>query len=108
MFKARFQTDTDGEEYFLFWCVGCLHLHSFRIKAGAQNAPGAPVWQFDGNRQKPTFSPSLLNREPLLLMSPDRICHLFLRNGTIEYLSDCTHSFAGKNVEVEMKEDDES
>lgn len=30
------------------------------------------------------------------------ICHSFVRNGKIEFLSDCTHELAGKTVELEI------
>jgi hypothetical protein len=28
------------------------------------------------------------------------VCHSFVRNGKIEYLSDCTHNLAGKTVDI--------
>jgi hypothetical protein len=28
-------------------------------------------------------------------------CHLFITDGKIEYLADCTHELAGKTVEME-------
>ena len=35
----------------------------------------------------------------------DTICHSFIRDGFIEYLSDCTHSLAGKTVELKELQD---
>lgn len=33
---------------------------------------------------------------------PDRkCCHLFITNGNIEYLTDCTHDLAGKTILLE-------
>ena len=55
---------------------------------------GEVVWEFDGNHSRPTFSPSLLNQT-----SRTR-CHLHLRDGVLEFLSDCTHDLAGKSVQL--------
>lgn len=30
-----------------------------------------------------------------------RVCHSFVRDGKIEFLSDCTHRLAGQTVEME-------
>lgn len=79
-------------------------------------------WQFNGDfGNKPTFSPSFLVRTGHHVPShtgdcwcthyerhPDKpktfactICHTFVTNGQIQYLSDCTHEYAGKTVEME-------
>jgi hypothetical protein len=29
------------------------------------------------------------------------VCHSFIRNGKIEYLSECTHELAGQTVDME-------
>jgi hypothetical protein len=31
---------------------------------------------------------------------PSPLCHSFVRDGRIEFLSDCTHSLAGQTVEL--------
>lgn len=69
-----------------FWCEGCDHAHQFGTS-----------WNITGTDDKPTVSPSILvtyNGEP-----PSR-CHSFIREGRIEYLSDCTHALAGKTVDL--------
>jgi hypothetical protein len=78
----------DGEVY-SFWCPGCEQHHLFAVRK-----EGRPSWTFDGNMQQPTFSPSLLY--------PDKTprCHLFLRNGKLEFCSDCEHELAGKTVDL--------
>jgi hypothetical protein len=54
----------------------------------------SPSWDFDGNLESPTLSPSILTRYN------DQVCHSFLRNGVFEFLSDCTHEFAGQNIPI--------
>lgn len=67
----------------MFWCPGCDGAHGF----GAS-------WTFDGNMMHPTVSPSLLSTYGT---NPKR-CHLFIRGGMLEFLSDCTHELAGQTV----------
>jgi hypothetical protein len=43
-----------------------------------------------------TFSPSLLCNQH----HAQSRCHLFVRDGRIEFLSDCHHELAGKTVEI--------
>lgn len=82
----------DGYMRFLFWCPGCEGYHSFNHH-----------WKFDGNMDKPTVSPSLLVNAGRECPSEPR-CHLFLRNGVIQFLSDCTHDLAGQSVPLEEHE----
>lgn len=49
--------------------------------------------------EKPTFSPSLLSSR-----GTDRQCLLFVRDGMIEFLSDCAHELRGQIVA--MKDDE--
>ena len=86
----------------LFWCPGCNEAH----KVGDS-------WQFDGNEESPTFSPSVLTWGPrpnteeelsayfdqgVPLPNVERRCHSFIRAGQIEFLSDCSHGFAGSTL----------
>lgn len=57
-------------------------------------------WTFDGNEQRPTFSPSMLVYENPNANPPSPRCHSFVRDGRIEFLSDCTHAMAGKTVDL--------
>lgn len=81
------------------WCPGCAGMHIFYTK---YPAPGGARWTWDGNAEKPTFSPSMV-------ISCDGIpdegwpasrCHYFLRAGTIQFLADCTHELRGKTVSL--------
>lgn len=67
---------------------------------------------------KPTFSPSLLidserydppvtpenheqwKREPWPQKKVRFVCHSFVRDGMIQFLTDCTHKLAGQTVEL--------
>lgn len=79
---------------YMFWCPGCLEHHVFYTN---DTDPSTPRWSFNEDPEAPTFSPSLLNRK---CDGRDR-CHLFLREGQLQFLSDCTHSLAGKTVPLE-------
>ena len=97
---------------FMFWCPGCKEHHGVWTKK--RNILGA-TWSFNGDMEKPTFDPSLLIRgkRPLIgdeyrrimagerLDIPDLVCHSFIRDGQIQFLSDCTHELAGKTVPME-------
>jgi len=39
------------------WCPGCDRLHPFRLAPGDERGV---FWEWDGNLERPTFSPSLL------------------------------------------------
>lgn len=97
-----------------FKCPGCNSNHVVNITEAKQQR-----WTFDGNYERPTLSPSVLvtvghyisghqsecwcdyNRK-----HPDDVCfecvrcHSFVRNGYIEFLSDCSHALAGQTVEL--------
>jgi hypothetical protein len=79
--------ETVGYEIF---CPGCKCGHCFYVKPPHKDGTG-PVWTFDGNMEKPTFSPSMLVRGVTT-------CHSYVRKGMIEFLGDCTHDLVGKTV----------
>ena len=76
------------EQRFVFRCPGCGEAHMIKV----------PVWSFDGNFERPTISPSIKATNPN--SEPSFVCHSFVRNGQIEFLGDCTHSLAGKTVDL--------
>ena len=85
-----------GEEYRIayIWCPACDDLHGLPIEG-----TGHPVWEFDGNLDAPTLSPSILTRYgPRGDEKDDRVCHSFVRAGRWEYLTDCTLELAGQTV----------
>lgn len=63
-------------------------------------ANGDPGWTFNGSETAPTFAPSLLNSWNEGPERTPKRCHLYVRNGEIEFLADCTHDLAGKTVRM--------
>jgi hypothetical protein len=108
---AQHAEDTIHADY-LFWCPGCQTTHG--VWTEYCNGVGA-IWSFNGDLERPTFAPSLLLRftrditdaERLQALSgvplnlPQSVCHLFIRDGRIQFLGDCTHALAGKTVPME-------
>ena len=88
----------------LAWmCPACDHPHILSTEQyGPKDAKAR--WTFNGNVNAPTFSPSILST----MAAPDGthyVCHSFVRNGMIEYLSDCTHKFAGQIIPLGLMDD---
>lgn len=90
-----------GNQHWSFFCPGCQERHTI----------DANTWGFNGSVLSPTFSPSYLtwidpnpNADPQY--DPTGIyrngfrCHSFIREGRIEFLSDCTHELAGQTVDL--------
>lgn len=98
-----------------FWCPGCGHAHAITY--------GGNGWSWDGNVERPTFSPSILVRnghyadgkrgeengcwctynaehpnDPSIFTCG--ICHSFVKDGQIQFLGDCTHALAGQTVPI--------
>lgn len=79
-----------------FDCPGCRMVHTpYTVRHGDK-----PVWEFNGNVDLPTFSPSILVRWQHGEQREERRCHSFVRYGRIEFLSDCTHSLKGQTVDL--------
>lgn len=77
-----------------YYCPGCKLTHIFRVSRGlAWN--GEPVWTWNGDIDRPTFSPSMGCN-----MGTEIQCHSFVRDGKIEYLSDSRHELAGQTIEM--------
>lgn len=71
------------------YCPGCKSIHVIYT----------PRWSFDGNVEKPTFSPSIR----IFTRADDGIpevteCHYHIRNGVIEFCGDSAHELKGQNV----------
>jgi hypothetical protein len=82
------------------WCPACEWMHHIRVV-------DPNPWEFDGNSDSPTFSPSVKveyngpdadTRPDGRRRRPSKVCHYFLRAGEIEFLPDCTHEMAGQKV----------
>lgn len=73
---------------YIFYCPACQCVHPFEV----------PRWDFNGDLERPTFTPSLrvFQREGDTRATA---CHLFLKDGRIEYCGDCPHAMAGQTIE---------
>ncbi|WP_281686707.1 DUF6527 family protein [Pseudomonas citronellolis] len=93
----------EGRLYFL--CPGCQMVHGISVGEG----PG-PRWTWNGSADRPSFQPSILVRYPWrLLESGEReqvVCHSFVTDGRIQFLSDCTHELAGQTVDLPNLDDE--
>lgn len=105
----------NGDEGLTFFCPGCGDHHSIRTK-------GATAWGWNGDVEKPTFTPSVLVRSGHYVPGRDKdgcwctynaereakgekpskfkceVCHSFVKDGQMQFLSDCTHALAGQTV----------
>jgi len=82
--------DTKGEHRgWMIFCPGCGHGHVYDTR-----------WTFNGDMNKPTFTPSYLSR---CKSGPEKtlsVCHSFVTDGRIKFLNDCTHALAGQTVDL--------
>lgn len=97
-----------------FECPGCGTVH--RIQHGAGDGPR---WGWNGDAERPTFTPSILVRwdqwEPpattpeicekikrgeIRQTAVPKVCHSFVTDGQIQFLGDCTHALAGQTVPI--------
>ena len=77
----------DQNEYM---CLGCRHTHAFALKSEGGHH------EFNMDLENPTVTPSLLQN----FSGDSKLCHSYITNGNINYLSDCQHDLAGKEVEL--------
>ena len=77
-----------------FYCPGCKTAHFVN-----------QTWTYNGNREEPTFSPSILvsSHIPERGDKPGEVrttCHSFITCGRIRFLNDCRHDLAGETVDL--------
>ncbi len=100
----KHEVHADGAETLYWQCPGCEYGHSAHVKLGSQSHPATKVWGWNGSVDRCTLTPSYVSWNDEHIDPEDgfvfaaRRCHIFIRDGQIEFLSDCTHEFAGKTV----------
>lgn len=52
-----------------------------------------PSWNWNGNLEAPTLSPSILSNGYCR-------CHSFLKDGMFQFLNDCDHPLVGQEVPI--------
>lgn len=72
---------TNSDNLYLFWCPGCKCCHQIDTER----------WIWDGDDELPTVSPSILIKTPVR-------CHLFIRDGKLQFLSDCEHEYRSQTI----------
>lgn len=82
--------------YFTHWCPACEGAHQY-----------SQTWKFNGNIDKPSFSPSMKitysgkdagEKRDDDHRAPAARCHYFLTDGELRFCGDCSHSMSGKTV----------
>lgn len=91
-----------------FTCPGCGHDHSAYVRASRdyieltrRNGRTIPIWQWNRDLEKPTITPSILFRTTEWNETEkirDVVCHSFVEDGNIRFLSDCTHELRNQTV----------
>jgi hypothetical protein len=116
MSKLTFDNDGDG---ITFYCPGCDSAHRIIVSNPSKRTNG---WTYNGNADKPTFSPSVLVNStkatkrgeeqydawvsagyPKPAPDLDRmatVCHSFVTDGRIQFLDDCTHHLKSQTVDL--------
>jgi hypothetical protein len=91
----------------MYWCQGCEDAHVVTVE-------GSRAWGYNGNPDAPTFTPSVLTQWHKLVREGGRwtgeyhrdangdpikqVCHTFITNGQVQFLSDCSHALAGQTL----------
>jgi hypothetical protein len=104
-----------------FICPGCGQDHTCPTAEYHAEGYQNDIWGFNGNFDRPTFTPSLLWRSGHFMHSPTPQqpycwhnpapgveakpewcyrCHSFVTDGRIQFLSDCSHALAGQIIEL--------
>jgi hypothetical protein len=89
----------------LFYCPGCGYPHNVVPKDESvlpphapeshqgYRSPNGPRWVWNGDKESPTFTPSIL-------CQADERCHSYVTDGKIRYLPDSTHALSGQTIDI--------
>lgn len=90
----------------MFWCPGCEEGHAVTVSAAYNQGIN---WGYNGDPAAPTFTPSVLvtyngpdagQTDTEGHRAPQAVCHSFVTDGRIQFLTDCTHALAGQTVDL--------
>lgn len=90
-----------------FKCPGCCQMHHVTVY-------GSRGWTFNGDGDRPTFSPSVLVKGTVPITDDEHatimaggtiepkpvVCHSFVTDGRIRFLDDCTHALSGQTIDL--------
>ena len=70
------------------WCEPCDQVHIL---------PSGRGWTWNGDVEKPTYSPSFKHSWHEGPERVAKVCHYVLTDGILAYCGDCTHGMAGQS-----------
>lgn len=77
---------------YIFYCPGCETYHFVQDKGIGPN------WRITGlEKDKPTVKPSIRVRSG---RNMEEICHSFITDGEIKFLTDSTHKLSGQKIRI--------
>ena len=92
---SKIKVHPNDPTMYMFWDVALDRPNAFYVR------DQHPSWSWNEDYECPTVSPSIR-----LIHTGNQVDHLFIRDGNIQYLNDCTHELAGKTVDmVDFPED---
>lgn len=102
MAKVKEEKTVGGSHYgWIIKCPGCKEEHTLKSKnPSAKDEKQREGWDFNNDKDKPTFYPSLRVRGYCGPDMPNGTCHSFITDGKIRFLDDCTHDLAGQTVDL--------
>lgn len=94
--KTELLESKDGNRL-MWWCPGCEDYHG--VPVALERDPGR-AWGWNGDREKPTLTPSVFVNKPGATHHVPSLpsCHVYLTDGVIHFLGDCSHKLAGQQV----------
>ena len=82
-----------------FWCPACSRAHYVTMRSATGDG-----WGYNDDADVPTFTPSVVTKyngsDAGQNGAPPAMCHLYVTNGRILFLGDCTHAFKGQTVDL--------
>jgi Family of unknown function (DUF6527) len=85
----RFKIPDRGQ----FFGCNMLPVQTKGTRAGTGN------WSWNGDVDKPTLKPSLVQWHTV--NGKEERCHVWITDGRVQFLSDCTHELRGQTVDLE-------
>lgn len=94
--KTSIARGNDGTVHLMFWCPGCDEAHGPIVE---RTAAARPLWTWNGDRERPTLSPSILVRGTRPITDEERHARAarlpFVRERRSDSISQRLHARAG-------------
>lgn len=100
--KTRLQEVTHNDityNVLVFVCPGCVvgsrpgYDGVHRLPVNVKEDIDKASWDWDGNLEFPTLSPSILTTGPFR-------CHSYINQGVFDFLVDSEHQFSGRKIPI--------